>query len=145
MLQGVTAFFAYMWWWLSCRMAELLDFFFLCCMFHPSLWLLSFTAPFFKENALSASSQSSVMFSPSSAGPVPAPLQASNNTKYFTSRRLTLIYIPDEQFKKHMNSETQFGFQWNTVLQSKKNWNFLKFRDCLLWGLSQRFFLSKSS
>lgn len=28
MLQGVTAFFAYMWWWLSCRMAELLDFFF---------------------------------------------------------------------------------------------------------------------
>lgn len=29
MLQGVTAFFAYMWWWLSCRMAELLDFFFL--------------------------------------------------------------------------------------------------------------------
>lgn len=59
--------------------------------------------------------------SPCSAGPVPAPLQASNNIKYFlSSRKLILIYIPDEQLKMHLNSETQFGFWSYTKLQELK-------------------------
>lgn len=119
MLHGVIVFFTYTWWWLNCMMTKLLNFFFPHCAFHPALWLLSLTAPFFKETALSASSQSSVTFC--SCLPIVSWFSSSSTTGLWKHKIFSFFQKPNSDLYPRWAIQKAFE-HWNVVWVLELYW-----------------------
>lgn len=61
---------------------------------------------------------------------------------FFLPESLFWFISQMSNFKRIWTVKCSLDFE---VIQNYKNWNFLKFRDCLVWGPSQRNSLSRSS
>lgn len=147
MLRGMIVFFAYMWWWLNCRMAKLLNFLFFTLYISSSSVTPFFHSPFLQRKC------------PVSKFPVlchvllmPPHIQLVQfQLHYRPPKTQNIFFLLESSFwfiSQMSNSKSIWTVKHSLdfeVILSYKNWNFLKYRDCLVWGLSQRYSLNKTT
>lgn len=147
MWHGIIVLFAYMWWWLNCRMAKLLNFLFFTLYVSSSSVTPFFHSPFLQRKyAVSKSPvRCHVLL-------IPPHIQLVQfQLLYRPPKTENIFFLPESSFwfiSQMSNSKNiwtvkhSLGFQ---VVLSYRNWNFLKFRHCLVCGLSQWYSLDKTT
>lgn len=147
MLYGLSAFFTCTWWWLNCRMAKLLNLLYFILYISSGSVNLSLHSPFLQRKC------------PVSKFPVlchvllmPPHIQLVQfQLHYRPPKTQNIFFLSESSFwfiSQTSNSKSiwtvkhSLGFE---AVVSYKNWNFLKFRDCLMCGLSQRYSLNKTT